>query len=294
MMQLDLFDRDKVLRAEIRAALVGLDFRLAGERCRQYAKIPGAASLEWELDVLHFIERHARRRLSLEAGVRLWEEFESSLFFGRIPSVYALDLEKSYFSRLLAANRTLFDSTNSPERALLAPLYMRAGQAKNARRLIQKEIEENGENWELRLLLGNCFLSLGESSAARVNYTWAALCGLPETAIGEVEDHEFAELLRSGSAPGWGFAEAAAEGVVRVPRFKSREDFESFVFEFVDRIEGNPDGSSPPCRFAVWLTLSENRRLCSGGQLEAARRRLKELNPRLHAVYMTRLESEGR
>ncbi len=293
MTQLDLFDRDRVMREEIRSALVGLDFRRAGELCRQYAEIPGAASLEWELDVLHFVKRHARRRLSLEAGVRLWEDFESSLFFGRIPSVYALDLEKSYFSRLLAANRTLFDSTNSPERALLAPLYMRAGQAKNARRLIQKEIEENGENWELRLLLGNCFLSLGEPVAARVNYTWAALCGLPETAIGEVEDPDFVRLLRSGVAPGWGFAEAAAEGVVRVPRFKSRDDFESFVSEFVDRIEGNPDSISPPCRFAVWLTLSENRRFCTDGQLQAARRRLKELNPRLHAVHMNRLNAEG-
>ncbi len=65
MTQLDLFDRHRVMREEIRSALVGLDFRRAGDLCRQYAEIPGAASLQWELDVLHFVKRHARRRLSL-------------------------------------------------------------------------------------------------------------------------------------------------------------------------------------------------------------------------------------
>jgi hypothetical protein len=49
----------------------------------------------------------------------------------------------SQLRRLLALNRRLFDLEQTPEGHSLGALYMRAGQLKNARRWIEREIKRD-------------------------------------------------------------------------------------------------------------------------------------------------------
>ena len=293
MNQLELFDRDRKLRRRIRELLVRLEFREAERLCAKYAELPGAEPLGWELDVLKFEKRQTRRRLGLDDGLRLWEEFRSRLFFNDIPHSYAEQLENSYFSRLLAANRSLFDSVTTPDGTSLGVLYLRAGQPRNARKWIEKEIKECGENWRRRVHLGNCHLRLKDKPSARTNYIWAFLRGLPATAHDEIEDRELVSWLRSASSPEWAFVEEGVSGRVAFPRFKSLGDYRGFLAAFVEPIESDPDSMAPSCRFGIWLMLSENRRFCDDDLLRTARLRMRELNPRLHAEHMTGLETRG-
>ncbi len=292
MSQLSLFDRDRVLREEIRHALTVLDFPQAERKTRSYDSIPGAAPLAWERKVLRFGQRIQKRRLDLDAGFELWERFESSSFFPSVPAAYANAIRISFFSRLLAFNRGLFEDTRTGQGRSLGDFCLRAEQPRNARRLYERELREYGDSWRLRLQLGNCNLLTGDGQAARANYRQAFLLGLPAEHNPQIADAPLRRGLAGADDPDWAFPQAFVEGRFPSPRFTAREEFEAFLRVFLDPRAGKPDPAvGEPRLFSVHWVISENRHFCDETTLLTSRRAMKALHPRLHAVYMRNLEA---
>lgn len=291
MAQLPLFDRDRLLREEIRRALMRLDFSKAAEKVKAYRRIPGARRLQWELKVLRFGRRMPRKGLDLDAGFDLWEDFREADPLPETATFYADRMRAAFFSRLLAQNRSLFEDTRTRAGRSLGDYYMFADQPRNARRTYERERLQYGESWELRLRLGNCNFMAGDDRAARAYYRQAFLLGLPVDAVGDIVDAELWRNLTTAEEPDWAFPEAFVEGSFPSPRFTMRAEFEEFVRDFVEHL-ADPATSEldPPRRFGIHWVVSENRHLCGDAMLLRSRRAMKSLHPRLHTVYMRKLE----
>jgi len=292
MTQMELFDQDTVTLGELYQSLERLDFRAAEKLVKKYSGLAAdTRELTWELDVLNFGKKIGKRKLDLDSGYHLWEGFSSRLFFQGIPELTADRIRKSFFSRLLAANRSLFEETRTKAGRSIGALYLLAGQPKNARRLLGKELKQYGENWQTRLHLGNTNVLLKEIRGARASFRQAYLLGLPESSYEDILEKELCEFLRGVDDTIWAFPEAFVSGTLPSLPFATRWDFDDFLNEFASdwsEVESDPEARAH--RFFVLLIVSQNRRLCEEKLLVEARKEMKRLNPRLHAEYMQSLD----
>jgi hypothetical protein len=290
--QLGLFDQDIVVLGELYQALERLNLGSAEKLVRKYSNLPATRhKLSWEIDVLKFCKKIAKRSLDLDSGQRLWAEFSSRHFFQEIPEQISGRIKTSFFSRLLAANRNLFVETRTRGGRSIGELYLLAGQPKNARRLLGKEIRQYGENWQNRLHLGNANVLLKQIQGARASFRQAYLLGLPERRYKDILDKELGSFLRGVDEIIWAFPEAIVSGVLRTPPFVTRREFDLFYRNFAENCSADEfDPGATARRFAVLLILSQNRRFCGDSLLVATRKELKRLNPRLHARYMQSIE----
>lgn len=291
MSQLPLFDRDRIVREEVRHFLMRLDFARAAERVRAYRAIRGVRPLTWELKVLRFDKSVRRRNFDLDAGFEFWERFELSTLFPKIPEAYSGAMRANFFSRLVALNRSLFEDARTAGGRSLGDYYMYAEQPRNARRSYERERLQYGENWDVRLKLGNCNFVAGDVKAARSNYRQSFLLGLPPDGVPDIVDTELRRDLTTAEDPDWAFPEAFAEGRFPSPRFTIRAEFEEFVRTFVDPLSGEAASEiAPPRQFGIHWVVSENRHFCDDVQLLRSRWAMKALHPRLHTIYMHNLE----
>ncbi len=280
-----------MLREEIRRALSGLHFAEAEAGLEVYKSVPGAHALTWELKVLRFSRGIRRRNFDLDAGFELWERFELSAFFPTIPAAYSDSMRANFFSRLLAMNRSLFEDARTAEGRSLGDYYMYAEQPRNARRTYERERLRYGENWEVRLKLGNCNFVDGNIKAARANYRQSFLLGLPSDEVSDIIDAELWQDLTTAEEPDWAFPEAFVEGRFPSPRFTLRAEFDDFVRAFDDLLSDQELADvEKPRQFGVHWVVSENRHFCDDVMLLRSRRAMKALHPRLHAIYMHNLE----
>ena len=164
-------------------------------------------------------------------------------------------------------------------------IYGSPGLASAVIRRYEQEMRQFGEGWELRLRLGDCNSRLGHSRAARSNYHWSFLLGLPEESWESIEDAEFLARLREAEDACWAYPEMCACGEIPSARFSSRREFE----EFKTRSAAVLTESDAPRRFSFYWVVSENKVFCTHRERLEARRQMKALNPRLHARNMHRL-----
>ena len=164
-------------------------------------------------------------------------------------------------------------------------IYGSPGLASAVIRRYEQEMRQFGDGWELRLRLGDCNSRLGHSRAARSNYHWSFLLGLPEESWESIEDAEFLARLREAEDACWAYPEMCACGEIPSARFSSRREFE----EFKTRFAAVPTESDAAWRFSFYWIVSENKVFCTHRELLEARRQMKALNPRLHARNMHRL-----
>jgi len=285
MNQGSLFEPESVKRAEVCDAVERLDFATAGRKLEELQRLWPAAGLTWEAELIRIGSKLTGRPLGFDSGYRVWEKLESRLGPLGVPGSRRASIRRHFFSRLLAANRRLFEELRTPGGRSLGDFYLLAEQPNNARRLYEREVRQLGDGWDLRLRLGNCDFRLGHRGAARSNYHWSFLLGLPEEWTESIEDPEFTARLRDAEDPEWAFPEVCASGEVPSARFSTRREFEAFQAGFA----AGPAASSAARRFCLYWVVSENKPFCLESELLEARRQMKALNPRLHARYMQRL-----
>jgi hypothetical protein len=226
------------------------------------------------------------RPLDLDSGYRAWQELETLLNTPETPRSWAAALRRNFFSRLLAANRKLFEEPRTAAGRSLGDFYLLAEQPRNARRRYENDLRQTGDGWNIRLQLGNCDFRLGHGPVAISNYHWSFLLGLPEHAWPLIEHPSFLARLRSADEAEWAFPELCAVGELPPTRFSSRGEFDRFKLKFAAALVESPS----PRQFCLYWIVSENKPFCSDRELLAARRQLKALHPQLHAQYMQRLE----
>lgn len=291
-MQLELFGREKMLREEIRGALVRMEVGRAEQLVESYRKLQDVAPLDWELDLLATEKLWSGRLQSGDpaAGLDCWNAFAASPLFVRIPAADAADLEKAFFLRLIHARRVPPEAEETGRKVNWGELYLRAGELRSARHWFEREIKAGRDGWEVRLHLGNCLIPTSPP-AAEIHYVWAFLLGMPAAAQVRINDRGLQERLAWKTDPLWAFPEAMVDGELRTPGFGSRSEFASFVEAF---LPAEADfGRDLPRQFGIRLVVAENRCYCSDGLLQRARLEMKRLNPRLHAQYMHRIEGRG-
>jgi len=172
-------------------------------------------------------------------------------------------------------------------------------QWKGARRCYQKEIQSYGDSWELRLRLGNCNWRAKCWAAARSNYRWAFLLGLPrrcwmnqvhdsepDTWARSIEDPDLIGILRTYEDPDWSFSEACLDRILPGARLPGREEFEKMILPLREKT----DSMSGDAKFCLYWMISENKVYCSDELLREVRLGMKALNPRLHGRYMAGLK----
>ena len=283
--QLTLFNDLNIDRRQMQEALERLDFTEAQRMADRIALEWPGACLEWELDLLDLARAFGRTRIGLDAGYALWQEFASKPLFRKIPAYSRDRLQQSYFFRLLAVNRSLFDWSRTAGGLSIGEFHLLAGQVRSARRFFDREIREFGDSWPLRLKLGNCYVALGDLKGANANYRQAHLQGLHDEAFPDIADLELREFLHAAEQPEWAFCEACVEGLVAAPRFDDRQSVEAFVEEHLQR--GRE--SKAPQRFCACWIVSENKIICSDPLLVQVRKEMTSLHPGLQSRYMRRL-----
>ncbi len=297
MEQGDLFVQPRMDRRAIQVALERLEIESARERIRKFTDRWPKHALSWEHDVLEFGHGLQNKAIDLDGGFAIWQRFQDQPFFGTIPENARRKIRRSYFRRLLAMNRKLFEEFRTPKGRSLGDFFMWADRLNGARRYWQKEIKLYGDSWNLRLRLGNCDLRMDRSIAARSNYRWSLLYGLPrdswlndpqdpdfEAWSRVVEDRELVQVLRDAEDPVWAFSEACVDRFLPPSRFSDREDFEKSVLKLLENVES----MSSDAKFCLYWMISENPVFCSDELVINARIRMKSLNPRLHRRYMDR------
>lgn len=282
-----LFEPKAVARAELQDAIGRLDFRAASRKLEEFRRVWPEADLDWEPELIRIGSKLAGGPVDLDSGYRTWEKVDARLGRRGVSRSWTAWMRRNFFSRLLAANRNLFEEPRTPAGRSLGDFYLLAEQPNNARRRYEKEIRELGDGWELRLRLGNCNFRLGHSRAARSNYHWSFLMGLPQTSWGSIEDAEFLAVLRTADDPAWAFPELCAAGKLPPARFSTRGEFERFKSGFAAALTESP----APLRFDLYWIVSENKAFCGDSELLHARMQMKALNPPLHAQYMRLLEA---
>jgi hypothetical protein len=188
----------------------------------------------------------------------------------------------------------LFEETRTGAGRSIGELYLLAGQPKNARRFLWKELKQYGENWQTRLHLGNANVLLREIPGARASLRQAYLLGLPESSYAQILDKELHKFFRGVDDIAWAFPEALVDGILPRLPFRNRQDFDDFFSRFAsESSEDESDSEAKAHRFFVLLIISQNRRFCKENLLVNTRKEMKRLNPRLHAEYMESLDSEA-
>ena len=261
-----------MLEAELRIAIERLDFVSASRKLEELRRLWPGAQLTWEPELVRIGLKLSRRRLDLDSGYEVWRTLECRLASLGVPGSHAGMMRRHFFSRLLAANRSLFEDLRTPEGRPLGDLYLLAEQPNNARRCYEKQIRQADDGWEIRLRLGNCDFRLGHLRVARSNYHWSHVMGLPEGSWDVIEDGEFLTILRDAEDPAWAFPELCADGVVPPARFSTSAEFGQFKSRFAEALIE----SSGPRRFCLYWIISENKLFCTGGELLQARRPLRE------------------
>jgi hypothetical protein len=280
-----LFEPRTMLEAELRMAIERLDFAEAGRKLEDLQRLWPGAPLTWEPELVRVGLKLSRRHLDLDSGYEVWRTFESRLASLDVSGSHAGVMRRHFFSRLLAANRSLFEDLRTPEGRPLGDFYLLAEQPNNARRRYEKQIRRADDSWEVRLRLGNCDFRLGHVRVARSNYHWSHVRGLPVESWGVIEDDEFLARLRQAEDPAWAFPELCADGFVPPVRFSTNIEFLQFKSRFADALAE----SSGPQRFCLNWIISDNKLFCTDDELLRARREMKALHPQLHSRYMQRL-----
>jgi hypothetical protein len=284
--QRSLFEPSVIAHAELRMAIERLDFSVASRKLEEFQRLWPESELTWEPELVRTGLRLAGRRLDLDSGYEVWKKLESKLALLGVSRSQAGSMRRHFFSRLLAANRSLFEELRTPDRRLLGDFYLLADQPNNARRRYEKEIRQADDGWEVRLRLGNCDFRLGHLRVARSNYHWSHVMGLPEESWDGIEDSEFLTRLRKAEDSVWAFPEACACGVIPPVRFSTTTEFAQFKLQFAEALIE----SSGPRRFCLYWIISENKPFCTADELLHARLQMKMLHAEFHSHYMQRLE----
>jgi len=285
MQQGFLFEPEAMARTELQDAIARLDFHSAMRRLEEFHRVWPEGKLTWEPELVRVGSTMAAKPLDLDSGYEAWQELEALRDTLDVPRFWTASLRRNFFSRLLAANRKLFEEPRTAAGRPLGDFYVLAEQPRNARREYENEIRHIGDGWRVRLQLGNCDFRLGHGPVAHSNYHWSFLLGLPEDGWALIEDRRFLARLRSADEAEWAFPELCAVGELPPARFSSRSEFEGFKRKFAPALIESPSTR----RFCLYWIVSENKPFCSDGELVDARKQLKALHPRLHAQYMQRL-----
>lgn len=284
-----LFEPEAIARTELQDAIARLDFHAAARKLEEFHRAWPEAKLTWEPELVRAGSMLAAKPLNLDSGYQAWQKLEARMNGLDISRSWTASMQRNFFSRLLAANRSLFEGTNTAAGHSLGDFYLLAGQPRNARRRFETEIRQTGDGWKVRLQLGNCDFRLGHGPVAHSNYHWSFVLGLPKDSWALVEDSGFLARLRAAEEAEWAFPELCTAGELLAARFSSRSDFNAFKLQFAAAITESP----APRRFCLYWIISENKPFCSDSELLDARRQLKALHPRLHARYMQRLDQGG-
>ncbi len=285
MQQGFLFVPEVMARTEMQDAIARLDFCGAARRLEEFQRVWPEARLTWEPELVRTGSKLAAKPLDLDSGYGAWQKLEAQLNALPVPRSWTATLRRNFFSRLLAANRKLFEEPRTPAGRSLGDFYLLAEQPRNARRRYENEIRQIGDGWKVRLQLGNCDFRLGHRPVAHSNYHWSFLLGLFEDDWTMIENAGFLARLRSADEAEWAFPELCIAGGLPPARFSARDEFDAFKRKFAAAFIESPG----PRRFCLYWIVSENKPFCSDGELIDARMRLKTLHPRLHAQYMQRL-----
>lgn len=284
MSQRSLFDPEGLAREKLHDAILSLDFNSAERKLWELKQYWPDATLSWEPELIRAGLKFARRRLNLDSGHQVWTKLEVQLSSLKVPKAYRTIIRSRFFSRLLAANRSLFQELRTPEGRSVGDCYLLADQPNNARRFFEREVKEYGDGWEQRLGLGNCDFRLGNHRAAHSNYRWSFLLGLPIEQWERIEDTGFLERLREVEDTEWAFPEMfIAESAPS--QFSTRQEFQEFMARFMPSLTDAP----PARRFCLYFLISENKAFLLEDDVMQARLQMKALNSRLHQRYMQRL-----
>lgn len=301
MQQLELFSPANLWRNRLQAALDRLDLDSARRFLHRLEELWPQFRVSWELEVLDFFARRPIESLDLDCGFDLWHEFEQTSTFGDIPTGSIESMERHYFRRLLAVDHRRRIWARQPLQVRtkagrsLSEFNLRAGFPRRALRFATLELAAYGETPELRFQLGNCCLAAARRPAARAHYREGLLSGRATEKLELIDDDSLVSFLKRSDLDGpWAVIQACIARRLPVPHFRSDDDLSTFLAQHPwlqrERIEVEP-GSSPWRKFYACLTISENKRFVSEGLLLRARRTMKELNPRVHHVYMRRIET---
>lgn len=280
-----MFEPSAMLHAELRLAIERLDFAAASRKIEELRRLWPGVLLTWEPELVRMGLKLSRRRPDLDTGYGFWRTLESTSDSLGVPRSHTRAMRRHFFSRLLAANRSLFEDLRTPEGRPVGDFYLLAEQPNNARRRYEKQIRQEDDGWQIRLSLGNCDFRLGHVRVARSNYHWSYVMGLPEESWDVIEDGEFLARLRDAEDRAWAFPELCADGAVPSARFSTNAEFLQFKSRFAEALTE----SSGPQRFCLYWIISENKPWCTGDELLRARREMKALHPQVHSRYMQRL-----
>lgn len=285
-----LFDDDRMLAGEIRAALLNLAPDAVVPLIDRYRKTPGP-DLTWELVMLEFLRHFKDRFTGLDSGWAIWEEFASSARSRCIPGFFFAELRRNYFARMPAESEIAPHRLRTLQGRSIGDFLLLADRPAEALRCYEEEIRRIEDNWELRLKVGNCHFRVGDEKASRSTYRIAWLAGMPPEAFDRMLDRELVIFLLGAEDREWAFAEACVTGVIPSPRYASTEEFRRA------RSRASVDFGKPeereewaPRQFCAFWEISENRHLTSESDWTTARRMMKRLNPRLMAQYLANLE----
>jgi len=280
-----LFEPEAMARTELQDAIARLDFHSALRRMEEFQRVWPEAKLTWEPELVRAGSKVAAKPMDLDSGYGAWQKLEARLNTLDVSRSWTASLRQNFFSRLLAANRKLFEDLRTAAGRSVGDFYLLAEQPRNARRRYENEIQQIGDGWKVRLQLGNCDYRLGHGPVAHSNYHWSFLLGLQEDGWARIEDSSFLARLRTADEAEWAFPELCAAGQLPPARFSSCSEFDAFKRKFGAAFIESPS----PLRFCLYWVVSENKPFCSDGELINARMQLKTLHPRLHAQYMQRL-----
>ncbi|HSR68090.1 MAG TPA: hypothetical protein VLU25_09115 [Acidobacteriota bacterium] len=290
-MQLDLFDSSSMRVRALQMALEQIDPEVGQQRLES---VLHPEYLDWEPQALKFLHQHPIPQ-DLDAGYRLWEKMQEEPFFSRLPDHSAREIRRNYFSRLLPSNGAAQEVLRSRQGLSMGYLMLLSGDAAQAAKLLEKELERFGETALLRLNLAHANWHCGRKQAARVHFRQALLLGWNRLDDESIPDATLLDALLDADDRDWAVIQACVERVLPIARYLSRDEFRaSEAFQRRREVEENPpeDLAGQRLQFHCCLVISENRRWAEHDLLVKARRRMKDLHSRLHFLYMRSLESK--
>ncbi|HSR49394.1 MAG TPA: hypothetical protein VLV83_01120 [Acidobacteriota bacterium] len=250
-------------------------------------------SLDWEVRLLECLQSRPSAE-SLDTGFRFWQRIQEEEFFSRMPRHSVRELRKNYFRRLLASASPGSEVLRTSRGLSRGYLVLLSGDAVQARRLLEEELDRFGEGASLRINLAHANWQCGERTAARVHFGQALLLGWDQLDSQSILDPELLDSLLDAREPDWAVIECYIERALPIASYPSRQEFESSV-AFQKRreiFEAAPhDLAQRRRQFHRCLVISENRRWAEDELLVQSRRRMKHLHDGLHFLYMRSLES---
>lgn len=166
-----------MLHAELRITIERLNFVAASRKLEELRRLWPGLQLTWEPELVRLGLKFSRRRLDLDSGYEFWRTFESRLDSLGVPDSHTRAMRRHFYSRLLAANRSLFEDLRTLEGRPVGDFYLLAEQPNNARRRYEKQIRRADDGWEIRLRLGNCDFRLGHLARGSFQLSLVASAG---------------------------------------------------------------------------------------------------------------------